>query len=232
MSVPNRPYHGDDALGRRIKEVATTWTTATLEAEARGRRYERTFRNRGQFPVSEALHEVYREAFGTEWGIRTIITARLQLWDAESRSLGMHDMRVAPAENNSFDLFFADNSTLSAYAFRPGPPLDDESRLIEPITADEYGIVESLIGLLDAIITSSPLDEDQELRVRAALEVLSTTHRESVVGETKRLELWAVTKRVMVYLYKELPVDVVKWAGAAAVVSKAWPMLGEFLRSL
>jgi hypothetical protein len=104
--------------------------------------------------------------------------------------------------------------------------------LLEPITVEEYGAIETVIGLLQQMMDAATIEEPEYWKVQAALELLMDTHRSVVVGETKRHELWAVTKGVMRYFYKELPVDVTKWAAAVGIVTKVWPMLGEFLRSM
>lgn len=104
--------------------------------------------------------------------------------------------------------------------------------LLEPISAEEYGTVEVLIGLLQDIVDSAALNETEHAKVQAALEVLQDTHRMTEVGESQRHELWTVTKRIMRYIYKEIPVDLTKWGAAVGVLSKVWPMAAEFLRTL
>jgi hypothetical protein len=138
----------------------------------------------------------------------------------------------------SVDLIFDDGSAATAYPPEdlpdiPGIPRDDPSRVLEPVEPDEYGVIESLIGELRNMLDGAEgIRDEARLRLEGAIEVLSGTHRAVEVGETRRIELLAPTKAVLVYLRSGLPGDFLKWVGAIEVIKATYPNLAEFIKQL
>lgn len=114
-------------------------------------------------------------------------------------------------------------------SLQEGEAPDHPSRWFEPIQPDEYGLAEELIGELQQLLDESQAAEDIRLRVQGAIDVLRGTHRAIEVGETRRIELLSVVKGVVIYLAKDLPVDILKWGGAIKILGSWYPSVVDLI---
>ena len=138
----------------------------------------------------------------------------------------------------SANLTFGDGSVATAYppedlSETSGTPRDHPSRWLEPVEPDEYGAVESLIGEFQKLLDETVgIADETRLRLQGAIDVLRGSHRAVEIGVTRRIELISVVKSAFTYIRKELPRDVVAWAGAIKVVETMYPTLADQLRAL
>ena len=135
------------------------------------------------------------------------------------------------------DLIFDDQSAVTIQEARPNGgggdlPLDHPSRLAEPITVDEYGVLEVLIGKLTELVDEAEPDEDLRLRIEGAIGVLQGTYRAVEVGKTPRREIVPVVRRVLAYVRTGLPRDIMAWRGVFETLADVYPSVVDFLNSL
>lgn len=244
-----QPYFGPDAIANEFKELIKLWSTADLKIwlpdDPLSQTTDSIARADGAYPLTDALHRWYDA--NTDRTFSTVANLEITVYDADSVPLGTFTLDVYPAENTSYDLFFEDRSTISGFGFpgvapnsdttAPLIPESEEARetptaLVQPISAAEYSAIEVVIGHLHDLEASASLTEVDSIRLRAAIEILELTHRETEIDKTERFELWSATKVVLRFIYKDLPVDLTRWAAAVIVLQQAWPNLAAFLRSL
>lgn len=146
-----------------------------------------------------------------------------------------------PAENHGVDLEFGDGSAATVLprddpliddpeddVSRTRLPADHPARLSEPITVDEYGMLEGLINELDKLVDSAENDETR-LRVEGAIGVLRGSHRAAVADETVRRDLVPAVREVVRFLGDELPKKIILWSAAIKVLESWYPSIVDVI---
>lgn len=215
---PERPNHGPNTIGRRLDSFSDRWNELEVAIRespegpsARAVIERDTF---VEFPLHEALRQCYRTlleqaddvdseriASGWQnkrafWPYRMGTDGEFVLRGTSGEILVASPIRVDPAENHSFDVFFRDDSTASGWSFR-----DERART--RMTLRQLSIwIEELDGLLQSLLDDSAqlqaLADAQQLEIQdlqrevEALQILLQKAKRDSTLKSKAKSLVAV----------------------------------------
>lgn len=125
-----------------------------------------------------------------------------------------YDFHVGPGN----ELILADGSG-SGLHFGAGPerprsarqPLDAGASLLQPVSAHELASLEAALHRLEQAVRLDELDELQEARLRAVLEMAERQRRDAAPGTTERWKTVGPVLGAAWYVWAQFPTHAGKW---------------------